>query len=100
MAVELILTENTHQAETMAHALCELNRQRQAVELEVFNQCLAMLAGRKQYDCLVLADKAWHQGVVGIVASRLAERYSCPAFMICLQEDGRGKGLLPVLQEL
>ena len=33
MAVELILTENTHQAETMAHALCELNRQRQAVEL-------------------------------------------------------------------
>lgn len=55
MAVELILTENTHQAETMAHALCELNRQRQAVELEVFNQCLAMLAGRKQYDCLVLA---------------------------------------------
>lgn len=92
MAVELILTENTHQAETMAHALCELNRQRQAVELEVFNQCLAMLAGRKQYDCLVLADKAWHQGVVGIVASRLAEQYACPVFMICLQEDGRGKG--------
>ena len=57
----------------MAHALCELNRQRQAVELEVFNQCLAMLAGRKQYDCLVLADKAWHQGVVGIVASRFNE---------------------------
>ena len=92
MAVELILTDNPHQAETMAHALCELNRQRQAVELEVFNQCLAMLAGRKQYDCLVLADKAWHQGVVGIVASRLAEQYACPVFMICLQEDGRGKG--------
>ena len=92
MAVELILTENTHQAETMAHALCELNRQRQAVELEVFNQCLAMLAGRKQYDCLVLADKAWHQGVVGIVASRLAEQYACPVFMICLQDDGKGKG--------
>ena len=47
MAVELILTENTHQAETMAHALCELNRQRQAVELEVFNQCLTMLAGQE-----------------------------------------------------
>ena len=88
MAVELILTENTHQAETMAHALCELNRQRQAVELEVFNQCLAMLAGRKQYDCLVLADKAWHQGVVGIVASRLAEQYACPVFMICRRTAG------------
>ena len=40
---------------------------------------------------LVLAGENWHQGVVGIVASRLAERYSCPAFMICLQ-DGKGKG--------
>ena len=40
---------------------------------------------------LVLAGESWHQGVVGIVASRLAERYSCPTFMICLQ-DGKGKG--------
>ncbi len=56
------LTEDNSQAELLAHELCELNRQRQAVELEIFNQCLALLAGRKQYDCLVLADKAWHQG--------------------------------------
>ena len=56
------------------------------------DRCLALLAGRKQYDCLVLADKAWHQGVVGIVASRLAEQYACPVFMICLQDDGKGKG--------
>ena len=40
---------------------------------------------------LVLAGKHWHQGVVGIVASRLAEKFACPTFMICLQ-DGRGKG--------
>ena len=105
MAVELILTENTHQAETMAHALCELNRQRQAVELEVFNQCLAMLAGRKQYDCLVLADKAWHQGVVGIVASRLSEDYGCPVFLICLSGDSgkassRSYGNFPLFSTL
>ncbi|MFQ9411551.1 MAG: DHHA1 domain-containing protein [Evtepia gabavorous] len=91
-AAELILTEDNSQAELLAHELCELNRQRQAVELEIFNQCLALLAGRKQYDCLVLADKAWHQGVVSIVASRLAEQYACPVFMICLQDDGKGKG--------
>ena len=91
-AAELILTEDNSQAELLAHELCELNRQRQAVELEIFNQCLALLAGRKQYDCLVLADKAWHQGVVGIVASRLAEQYACPVFMICLQDGGKGKG--------
>lgn len=90
-AAELILTEDTVQAEVLAHQLCELNRQRQAVELEIFNQCLALVNGKKQ-DCLVLADKAWHQGVVGIVASRLAEQCACPVFMICLQEDGKGKG--------
>lgn len=90
-AAELILTEDNSQAELLAHELCELNRQRQAVELEIFNQCLALLAGRKQYDCLVLADKAWHQGVVGIVASRLSEKYACPSFMIHLS-GGTGKG--------
>ena len=90
-AAELILTEDPIQAEVLAHELCELNRQRQAVELEIFNQCLALVAGQQQ-DCLVLADKAWHQGVVGIVASRLAEQCACPVFMICLQADGKGKG--------
>ena len=39
----------------------------------------------------MLADQHWHQGVVGIVASRLTEKYSCPAFMICL-DQGMGKG--------
>lgn len=92
MAAELILTDDPVRAEALAQELCELNRQRQAVELDIFNQCLALLAGKKQYDCLVLADKAWHQGVVGIVASRLAEQFACPVFMICLQADGKGKG--------
>ena len=40
----------------------------------------------------MLTDRAWHQGVVGIVASRLAEQFACPVFMICLQADGKGKG--------
>lgn len=40
---------------------------------------------------MLLADPEWHQGVVGIVASRLTERYGCPAFMICL-DHGMGKG--------
>ncbi len=49
-----------------------------------------------QKGAVLLADPEWHQGVVGIVASRLTERYGCPAFMICL-DQGMGKGLLPVL---
>ena len=38
-------------------------------------------------DAIVLADESWHQGVVGIVASRMAEEYCCPTFLICLDGD-------------
>ena len=91
-AADLILTEDSARAEELARELCELNRTRQAVELDIFGQCMERLDKEKTYDCLVLADRNWHQGVVGIVASRLAERLACPVFMICLQADGRGKG--------
>ena len=84
MAADLILTDDTERAEYLAHELCELNRQRQGVELDIFNNCLSRLAGGGTYDCLVLADHTWHQGVVGIVASRLSEKYACPSFMIHL----------------
>ena len=72
-------------------SLCDLNRERQAIEAEIYTECQAMAEARPQRHALVLAGEQWHQGVVGIVASRLAEKYSCPAFMICLQ-DGKGKG--------
>jgi len=91
-AAELVLTEDSAQAMALAVELCELNRHRQAVEQEIFTQCLEQLDEGKTYDCLVLADHRWHQGVVGIVASRLSERFACPVLMICLQEDGKGKG--------
>ena len=91
MAAELILTERRDEARRLSHDLCELNRSRQAVELDIFNQCVGRLGEVSRHDSIVLADETWHQGVVGIVASRLAERYACPAFMICLQ-DGKGKG--------
>ena len=92
IAADLILTEDPARAEVLAKQLCELNRTRQAVELDIFQQCIDRLDPDRRYDCLVLADRTWHQGVVGIVASRLAEQFACPVFMICLQADGRGKG--------
>ncbi len=91
MAAELILTEREDEALRLSQELCELNRDRQAVELEIFNECVARLDKEPRHDSIVLADARWHQGVVGIVASRLSDRYACPVFMICLQ-DGKGKG--------
>lgn len=61
------------------------------IEGDIFQQCVQRLREAPQTGAIVLADELWHQGVVGIVASRLAEKYGCPAFMICL-DQGMGKG--------
>ena len=86
-AIELFLTEDPQKAEAAAKALCEMNRDRQAVESEIYRQAIAMLPQGSPPEAIVLADESWHQGVVGIVASRIAEEYACPAFLICLDGD-------------
>ena len=93
LAAELLLTADPARGEELAIQLCELNRERQTIEAQISAECqeLAEALPPEERYALVLAGDHWHQGVVGIVASRLAEKYSCPAFMICLQ-DGKGKG--------
>ncbi len=87
LAVELFLTADPDRAATLAHQLCDLNRQRQAVESEIYDQAVSMLPEGRVPEAIVLADETWHQGVVGIVASRIAEEYCCPTFLICLDGD-------------
>ena len=87
LAVELFLTEDPERAQELAKALCELNRQRQAVESEIYRQAIEMLPSGQPPEAIVLADDSWHQGVVGIVASRIAEEYCCPTFLICLDGE-------------
>ena len=86
-AVELFLTDDPDKAAEAARGLCELNRQRQAVESEIYRQAVSMLPMGKPPEAIVLADESWHQGVVGIVASRIAEEYACPTFLICLDGE-------------
>ena len=87
LAVELFLTDDPIRASEVARELCELNRQRQSVESQIYEQAVAMLPTDQPPEAIVLADESWHQGVVGIVASRIAEEYACPAFLICLDGE-------------
>ncbi len=87
LAVELFLTDDPARAAEVAKQLCDLNRQRQSVESEIYNQAVSMLPAGQPPEAIVLADESWHQGVVGIVASRIAEEYACPAFLICLDGE-------------
>ncbi len=87
LALELFLTADKRYAENLAEELCELNRQRQQVETEIYDQAIEMLPADKMPEAIVLAEESWHQGVVGIVASRISEEYSCPAVLICLDGE-------------
>ena len=87
LAVELFLTRDPERGIALAKGLCELNKQRQQVESKIYEQAISMLPEGNLPDAIVLADEFWHQGVVGIVASRIAEEFCCPTFLICLDGE-------------
>ena len=93
LAADLLETDDPARAEELARQLCDLNRERQAVEQAICADATAKIEKLRaeERSALVLSSEDWHQGVVGIVASRLSEKYSCPSFMIHLK-DGVGKG--------
>ena len=97
-AVDLFLAESDEEAERLARTLDELNRDRQAIEKEIFRDAKQQ-AEESGNPLIVLADEAWHPGVIGIVASRLVEEFSKPAILISL-EQGVGKGSCRSLQGL
>jgi len=87
LAINLFLTKDAAEGEQLAQALCDLNRDRQSVESDIYKQALEMLPQEDLPEAIVLADETWHQGVVGIVSSRIAEEFCRPAFLICLDGE-------------
>src|SRR3954452_4857527 len=94
-ALELLLTDDADEARRLADSLEELNRERQAVEGRILREAVAQVEawppetrGRRAY---AVAGADWHEGVIGIVASRLVERYHRPVVLIA-GTDGDWKG--------
>ncbi|HYO45425.1 MAG TPA: single-stranded-DNA-specific exonuclease RecJ [Gemmatimonadota bacterium] len=93
--VELLLSENADEAERIADTLEEVNSSRQAADRNLLAEALVLI--ESTYDpsrdhAIVLAGRDWHPGVIGIVASRIVERFHRPTVMIALDGDGRGRG--------
>lgn len=86
MALNLLLEEDFQDAQSIAKDLSKENYQRQNVEKEIFAEIQKKLELEEIPNVIVLSSPTWHHGVVGIVASRLVERYHRPAFLIT--EDG------------
>ncbi len=91
VAAKLLMSRDDTEAAELAKELCELNRQRQNIETQIWEEANKILKDSNPQDPIVLASDSWHQGVIGIAASRLAEQYSLPAIIICLNGDN-GKG--------
>ena len=109
MAVDLLLAETPEYAEEMAAELCAINTHRQTEENAIAEQAYAMIdtmledarvAGEAPPSVIVLEDNGWMQGVVGIVASRITEKYGLPSILISFEgamdgeesDDDLGKG--------
>jgi single-stranded-DNA-specific exonuclease len=93
-AVELLLTENIDEARMLAEKLDGYNRRRQSMEKTILNDILEKIGNTpdiEKMNALVFASDKWHPGVVGVVASRLVDLFSRPAFVISLN-NGVGKG--------
>jgi single-stranded-DNA-specific exonuclease len=94
-ALELLLTDEEDAAKRLAAQLEELNRERQAVEERILREAVEAIeewpAARRDRRAYVVAAEGWHEGVIGIVASRLVERYHRPVVLIA-GTDGDWKG--------
>lgn len=91
IALRLLMTDDPAEASTLASALCDLNRRRQTLEMDIWEDAKGMMSGKAPGLPIVLSSEKWHQGVIGIAASKLAEQYSVPTVMICLDGE-KGKG--------
>ncbi|HNX26859.1 MAG TPA: single-stranded-DNA-specific exonuclease RecJ [Phycisphaerae bacterium] len=95
-AIEMLLTDSPQVAVKITRELDELNEQRKIVEKDITSQAIEMVhaAGMDGDDCraIVLSSEDWHNGVIGIVASRLVDRFNKPAVMIAFDSNNRGQG--------
>jgi single-stranded-DNA-specific exonuclease len=93
-AIRLLSTRDERQASEIARTLDSENRRRKEIDEHTLNQALEQMHRVSDLEndrAIVLAEEGWHQGVIGIVASRLVERYHLPTVMIAIS-DGEGKG--------
>ena len=94
-ALDLLLTDDAEVARRLAHELEELNRERQAVEARIFREAAAQVEAwddeQRARRAFVVTGHDWHEGVIGIVASRLVERFHRPVVLIA-GGDGNWKG--------
>ncbi len=93
-ALQLLLSDCPEQAQEMAEFLDQANGERRTIEQGIFDEAVEELEAcfTPEQRCIVLAREGWHPGVIGIVASKLQNRYHRPVVVIAIDENGVGRG--------
>jgi single-stranded-DNA-specific exonuclease len=92
LGVRLLTSTDPEEARAIAAELDRLNEERRAIEMLVCEQAEAQARDQGDSPVITVMSGGWHQGVIGIVAGRLKERFGRPAIVIAETEDGTGKG--------
>ena len=93
IAVELFLAKDCPTAAPIAARLCEINHERQAEENKIIEEAYTQIAASHDFEhdpVIVLENETWHHGIIGIVASRITEKYGCPSILISFEGSGEG----------
>ncbi|MEG2003977.1 MAG: single-stranded-DNA-specific exonuclease RecJ, partial [Clostridia bacterium] len=93
-ALELFLSPDAYSADILAKELCEINKRRQFTEQGIYEDALKQIACyQKNTYSYVLSSNSWHQGVVGVVANKISEKYTSPVILFSFDGDiGKGSG--------
>lgn len=94
-ALNLFLTNDIIKARELAKKLDDYNKERQAIEKRIFNEAEEEIALNHESDkpCIVLGKEKWHHGIIGIVSSKITEKYYKPSILVCFEgKDSRGSG--------
>jgi len=92
LGVRLLTTTDPEEARTIAAELDRLNEERRAIEMLVTEHAISQAESQRDNSLVMVSGRDWHPGVIGIVASRIKERFHRPAIVIAEEEDGTGKG--------
>ena len=92
LGVRLLTTTDPEEARSIAAELDRLNEERRAIEMLVTEQAHDQASAQSEAPLIMVMGGGWHPGVIGIVASRLKERFGRPAIVIAEEEGGIGKG--------
>ena len=105
IAVRLLLAEDEARVAAYTEELCEINRQRQLEENEIATEVYSMIENDSRYEndkVIILAGNTWQQGIIGIVSSRVTEKYGLPSILVTYRgsmgeeesdgDDGKGSG--------